>query len=508
MIYDNYMNILRKKSVLVLGIFAISLGLFSTLFYLQRAFMQNFDEADHIAAGFFMKNGMRLYSDFFSHHFPLPYYWIHLFTSLWDTPSRAIGIFRLSLLVAYLIVFVLVYLSYKNNRSKISFSLWIVLSSLFFSIYHGNLVLSETFSAIFISAMFSIVVPMLLSWEKISNYKIALLIVFSSCAFWTQPMLGVLLLVPILMGDTWRRRIKIAVFVLLLNLLPVLYFMANGQFNDFWEKAVWFNLAIYPKYFAEDLSSCSSSTSTIICFFRHEFELLTGISNPREIFQFLLHAALILLIISVLGFKNKNYLLAFFLIILSTRVREVKIVTGMPFNFGIYPLLLISALAFSILVVKHFRTRKFLVSILLLFLVLVSYVNIKPILDQSLESGYNYHVFWSYRQDAGQLINSLTREGEPILIYPHDVDLYFFADRFPPDRFLFWFPWINDVEKYKSERVSALKDNPPAVIYLGNTDFRGETDYYQQYFPDLLDGYGHIKDTNIWLRTDLNNRIE
>jgi hypothetical protein len=127
---------------------------------------------------------------------------------------------------------------------------------------------------------------------------------------------------------------------------------------------------------------------------------------------------------------------------------------------------------------------------------------------------YNYHVFWNHKSGIGEKINKLTKQDESILIYPHDVDLYPLSKRFPPDRFTYWFPWINSVDAYHLERQKAMEDNPPAVIYIGNMDFKNIKNYYEQYFPEITNGYTRIYTDNkgdkegVWLRNDLLSRVK
>ena len=148
-----------------------------------------------------MKMGRALYSGHFTNHFPFPYYWIYLFTPLWSSggPARTMAVFRLSLLILYILSYVLVFLTFKKSTSKYSFSLWLFIVSLFFVVYLGYIIITDTFIAIFVSSIAWITIPILLKWEKPSVYSQTLLIIFGSLAFWTQPMLFFLLFIPFLM---------------------------------------------------------------------------------------------------------------------------------------------------------------------------------------------------------------------------------------------------------------------------------------------------------------------
>jgi len=458
--------------------------------------MTNFDERDHLAAGYLMQQGKLIYKDFFSHHFPLPYYWTYLFTPFWSSisPARTVSIFRLEMLVLYLIVFLAVFLGFKNNRSRIVLSLWLILLSFFFTVYHGNLVVSETFTAIFISGIFFVCLPIFLSWEKYSFYHQILLIFLASAAFWTQPLLFGLFLIPFLLSER-KSFIKIILISFFLNLLPVIYFYFKSQWFDFWEQGIWFNQKIYPQFFVdvEGLSGKNVFSGNFLQFLKNEFFLFTHFFNKHQIFQFIIHLSFICLLVKIIKKKKLVYFLSLLVILWAARSREVKIIPGEPFNFGIYPFLLISSGALTFLAVDLFHRHKTKVILIMSLTIFLALFSSWEIIRNSLDSQYNYHVFWSQRQDLGQLIKNLTEPEEKILIYPHDVDLYYFANRQPPDRFLYWFPWIDSVTPYREERLAALSEIDIPVIFVGDLSFKGEKNYYAQYFPDLTKGYIPIK---------------
>jgi hypothetical protein len=209
--------------------------------------------------------------------------------------------------------------------------------------------------------------------------------------------------------------------------------------------------------------------------------------------------------------KNLYFQTIIFLLILGfSRLREIKITPGVPFEFGIYPFIIIASIASMFLMYDLYKKNKLLGIMLGILLFLCSIMPTKPIILQSLDKSYNYYVFWSPKQETGQIIQKLTTTDENILIYPHDVDLYFFSQRKPIDRFLYWYAWIDSVDTYKNERLTALNNYPPALIYMGNLSYRNDKMYYLRFFPNLLEGYVPViknnKPTGIWLRKDLKDR--
>jgi hypothetical protein len=495
-------------------VFALAISFFASSFFVQRNFMTDLDERDHLAAGYLMKEGRKLYKDIFSHHFPFPYYWTFLFTPLWgNTASRTVGVFRLSLLVFYLISFFTTFFCLKNKRSKYAFSFWILIFSLFLTLYHGQLLLSETFSVISIVCVFWLVLPVLLDWEEFDLKKIFSSIFFASIGFWTQPLLFPLFLIPIILSPK-THRLKTIFILLIINALPLLYFSFSGQLKAFLEQAIWFNFAIYFKYYnlGKDHYSNIPLLENLLHFWYNEINLLTQLFSPIQFSQFFLHLSYILLTVIVIKKRKMKHFLVFLLLFLASRIREIKIVTGLIFNFGIFPFMAIASAAFAQLAVHFYPKKKAVVIVSTAALITAFLFSSWPIIKQSLKPGYNYHVFWSYRQNDGEIIRNLSLPEEKVLIYPHDVDLYFFAQRQPIDRFLYWYRWTNSVPKYRQERLTALEENSPAIIYIGNLRvIEEDLDYYSRIFPDLLDNYRQVykegKETNIWLRADLLNRI-
>lgn len=481
--------------------------------------MGNFDESDHIAAGYLMKAGRLLYSEHFSHHFPFPYYWIYAFTPLWspDAPARTLTVFRLSLLILYLVSFGLVYLSYRQNRTRIAFALWVLLLSSYFVIYHGYVVISETFSTLFLSSICALVIPVMLGWEKSTLLTRTFLIIFATCAFWTQPLMGLLFVVPLLITKP-KDLLKVTLAITVLNLLPILFFWLTGQLNDFIFQGLYFNFAIYSPYYIEILHQGTNITNPhpIIFFLINEYYMFTQFHDPIQIVQFIVHLTVFLGLWFTIKTRNVHTISLFFILFIAARLREVKAVPGVAFNSGMYPFIAFGSLLLVFYIVKGQASSniKHRYSLLVLFALtlFISAYSMYPIFRQSLLPEYNYHVFWSYRQDKGNLIKKLSKPNESVLIYPHDVELYYFADRKPPDRFTYWFPWINDVPEFRIERIMALQKNPPSVVYIGNLAFKDDPNHYARYFPNLTKGYIEVKEngkkTGILLRKDLQDRVK
>ncbi len=502
-----------KKEIVHIILFLFSLFFFTVIFYLIRHFMTSLDEFDNITAPFLMTKNKKFYLDIFNMHFPLPFYVAYFFTPFWvnSGPSRAIAVFRLSLLFVYFISFSLVFLSFKNKKTKTSFLFWIILISFLVPLYHGNLYLSETFTTIFIASIFWLIAPIVLDLEKFSNYHLFLLILFATFAFWTQPLLIPLFLLPLF----FIKKTQFLPFVLcsfILNIIPTIYLMINNQFSAFFRQAITFNSQTYSHFFPEQINNYSMFYQNIVIFFKNELYLFTHFNNSTNLFQFIVHFGFLSFLLIIILKKKINPILAIILIFIETRSREIKVVPGQIYNFALFPFLSIST-ASIFLLLNYFKSfkAKIITALIILMVFVCVVIDFKPILLQSLSLNYNYEVFWSYRQRIGEDIAKLTTPEEKILVYPYDSDLYFFARRQPFDRFLYWYPWVNSVKEFKDERLKVFQEKPPALIYYGNMSYKNNPNAYAEFLPDLLDNYINVvkdgKNSNIYLRSDLKNRL-
>lgn len=504
----------KKEEIISTLFFLFSLFFLAIVFYLVRHFMTNIDELDTITAPYLATQGKKFYSDLFNMHFPLPFYVAYFFTPFWVNadPSRAIAVFRLSLLSVYFISFLLVFLSFKNQKTKNVFSFWLILFSLLIPLYHGNTYVSETFVTIFIASVFWLVAPIAINLEKFSNYHLSLLVLFASLAFWTQPLFAPLFLLPLFFIKK-PQFLRFILYSLVLNMIPVVYLILNNQFPAFWRQAIIFNFQTYSQLFPEKINNYSMFYQNILSFFKNELYLFTHFYNATQIFQFIVHFGFLIFLFMVAIKKRFVPLLALILIFLVTSSREIKIIPGQIFNFAIFPFLSISTAAVFLLLASFKNLKSKITTVVILLIIFIcAALDFKPIFLQSLSLGYNYEVFWGYRQRIGEEIAKLTKPDEKILIYPHNGDLYFFAHRQPLDKFLYWYPWIDAVDEFRNERLNALKETPPSLIYYANLAYKDNPRAYEEFFPNLLDNYVNVikdgKETNYWLRNDLRDRLQ
>ena len=479
-IFTNFL----KNSVILAGLAVFGLG----NFYF-RTFMTNFDERDHLAAGFLMSKGWILYKDIFSHHFPFPYYWVNFWNLLWvnQIPHRGIAMFRTTLNIYYLFCAVLVLSNLKKFSNRLLFVIFLISTVPLMPLFHGNILLSETFGFFPLIMIIWLLFSKLINELKNTPWLAISSALLCSFAFWSQPLLLPIFILPLFFVQPYK---KIYIFSSAIAIIiPILGFYINGSLKYFWEMSINFNWIIYPRYYA-DISPVTHFST-----------------NPVLLSQII--GALFLFFISfyLLITKKFKYLFLLLFSLGLTLIRFTKIIPGSLFNFGILPFMMLINLSFITIIYRANKYLKLPIIILFGVYLFLIFRAVKPIFYQSLDSNYNYHVFWSDRQEIGREINRLTNTNEPILIYPHDVDLYYFAQRTPPDKFLYWFPWINDVSQYRLAREQSIVHKFAGVIYTGDMQFKDQPNFYKAMWPNLTSGYTQAttegKFSGIWKKTSL-----
>ena len=353
---------MKYRHWLVLGLFFFALAVFTGLFYLNRHFMTNIDERDHLVAGYLMNSGETIYKDFFTNHFPFPYYWLNMFSFWWAKPPfyRAITIFRFTLLPLYLFSFLGIFTVLKNIKIRLSLSIAIIIVAIILPVFHGNLVLSETISAIFLFGLFWLIFPTVINYEHRSLGKSVIALFFSGILLWTQPLYFPFMAIPFSLCPSNKRKI-VALPIIGLILLPVLLFYFNGQLNQLWRQGLVFNLVTYSKMFPEQIGANNYWFQTLSQIMKNEVLLLTHWSWPFQFFQALTHLSLIIIIIRIIiTSKSKGLLFCFMLLMATLRLREVKVVPGSMFNFGIFPIMVISVSAATFVILDWLNHKTYL----------------------------------------------------------------------------------------------------------------------------------------------------
>lgn len=209
------------------------------------------DEADNIAAGWFIANGSILYRDIFSHHFPFPYYWVALVFVLLG-PS--IIYVRFSLLLFHVLT---IWLAMRMSKFYLSLGLMSLIWSLIGAFYFGNLLIFHNFKSVCLLAIFVTAFALHQNAITLRSGDYLVLGCFAITALLSDPMsvyaVGLASLMLFVKNVSWRDVCCLALPVIVTTLIVVIYWYLSGVWSYFWEDAVVFNKEYYSKYITVNL---------------------------------------------------------------------------------------------------------------------------------------------------------------------------------------------------------------------------------------------------------------
>jgi hypothetical protein len=215
----------------------------SCLFLFYNKFV---DESDNLALGLFIAQGQVLYRDLFSHHFPLPYYWVAGITWLCGPSIFAI---RLSLLL-----FRTLSLAWIMRCARfyglvgVTALAW----SLIGPLYYSQMLLYDNFSGIALVVVFAVVVAIvgrliIAGWREVTTIGI-----FSAVAILADPQaiypVGLALLALAVSTAGVKKSIVTMVIVGACLGFYLGYLGLAGAFSGFVRDAIFFNTTIYSRY--------------------------------------------------------------------------------------------------------------------------------------------------------------------------------------------------------------------------------------------------------------------
>lgn len=216
------------------------------------------DEGDTVTAGWLISSGQILYKDIFSHHFPFSYLWVALIAKIFGPSILAL---RLSVVVLRTVLFGV---TMRFSRYWVPIGLAALLWSVIGPLFLANMLLYDTFEALFIVSAFLVTFAMIQG--KVSPTPAQLVFVggLSSLAFLSNPVLilsgacliGFLFLSGLFSDGSWSQRIRQGVYrggIALAAaagcvLIYLLSLIVTGSLMDFVEYGIRFNTLVYNRY--------------------------------------------------------------------------------------------------------------------------------------------------------------------------------------------------------------------------------------------------------------------
>ncbi|NMC53825.1 MAG: hypothetical protein GYA48_09360, partial [Chloroflexi bacterium] len=247
-------SINEERSGTFLIIFSFIIGIFTIYISLYNAA----DESDVLTLGSLISKGHILYSDFFSHHFPLSYIWTSIIIKLFGS---SIQVVRFSILFLRVLIF---YIAMRLSKYYIAIGLTSVSWSIISYLYLGNMVLYDSFSAIFNTAAIVVTIAILTSNVKDSLGRCLFIGITSSLSVFSDPtkafpfvIVFVGLLVYILKNNPYDKVhpqqliFKLLILIFSFSIVAfffLAYFLATSSFDYFIKDAILFNFHTYSKY--------------------------------------------------------------------------------------------------------------------------------------------------------------------------------------------------------------------------------------------------------------------
>ncbi len=425
-----------QNAVLAILLFALSFVLFSLL----RGNVHFMDEMDNFANGLQMANGSVLYTDIFSQHMPLMYY-INMLLALCGV-SGILG-FRLAWYVILAVAYALLFLRYSPKFGKITMFIFPLLYIFAISqIDLASSILAEQLQAI------GMVMLMLefLHFEKTNEMSkagaicIAIGINISFLSAFVSAFACAAIVLGFIIKEVYNcikqkynfaksvnYLVKKYMLTIILTLAPMvflaLYYIISGTFDDFFYRAIIFNMEVYSEFqggFGESpIGAVFGAFFAYIDFIKRNIQTLFQGAQILSASTIILNGAFLAFLLFLL-FKRKIYaffIIGFFFIMCGTR--------GF-FNFHSLQIVAVCSMCFAMLLQclysgakkQNSKKIKLCANGILIFLLVVYFVlsgdimwqrkNLAIIRQQEFNIAYDAH---SYEA----LVNTLTKPGEDIL---------------------------------------------------------------------------------------------
>jgi len=241
-----------------IGLYLLIISFFIGVFSIYITLYNAADESDVLTLGRLISKGSLLYVDYFSHHFPFSYIWTASVFSIFGSSIQAI---RLSMLLLRVFIF---YLTMKLSNHYFIIGLTSVSWSLLSYLYLGNMVLYDSFCAIFNIAAFVVTLAIITNRVKDSYDKYLFIGILSSLSVFSDPTkifpLFVLFLGLVIhnikkyyFGRKKTKQILLRFMVLIISfsivgIIFLTYFIFTASLNNFIKDAIEFNYYTYSKY--------------------------------------------------------------------------------------------------------------------------------------------------------------------------------------------------------------------------------------------------------------------
>jgi hypothetical protein len=411
------------------------------------------DEADNVLGSCLIDHGTLLYRDFFSHHFPLPYYALAVLSepaSCSVFAGRLIGIVSLTLAGA----------AFARIAQNPAATFALLILALTAPLYYLQLYLAETMLAVGLILTLAFLTDH--GRRMLDPVSHGLRFVALSILAWSSPigLMIAAILVPLMIVGTGRPyRSVIAASAAALLVWPALLAL-QGTLGAFFEQAVLFNTQVYSQFLDVQLTNPLSLLWHSLTFVRHRYSFAVDWMATQDAdasaasyaagFEMLL--VLLLAILVIRARKETLFRLGVCLLVPLTVARE---------GFHLAPFIAAATFACAQLVPVAAGRSTLIRGIVIAMAVIAVRI---------------YFFYLPIQQDApDELAESMQPESrivrslgpdDTMLYLPIAPQGYLAHDRRPGSFYTYFLPWQADVPGAEDRLIADIEQNQVAVIVI------------------------------------------
>jgi hypothetical protein len=430
------------------------------------------DEANNVLSACLLAHGSVVYRDFFSHHFPMPYY---LLASLGDPAACSVLAAR-HLGLAAVTTAALAFTLITRNRLAPAALLLMTLAG---PSYYAQMYLAETVISVGLILSLALLTDRarLLPGPVAFALRLIALLILASASQIGLMMAGVLGPLMLLHARGHRRAVLVA-GAAALAVWPA-FFLLQGGFRAFVDQAFLFNTQIYSKYLDVHLLNPSDMLWQTVSFGRHRFSFvmdwLAGQGTDANVATFAAGFELGLLVLLVgllLARRGEAVLRLALLLLLPISVARDGFHLA-PFitlaSFGIAQLL--PGLFWRSRVAQAGAVIVAALALRLYFFALPNDLNATDELAKSMK--------------PDGMVQQYAPPGAPILYLPMSPDGYLAADRPTGSFYSFFLPWEADIDGAEDRVIADIEQQQVAVIVLDQQTPVWDKYKFKDYAPKL-----------------------
>lgn len=467
--------------------------------YLVNAFLGEYnDEWDNILTGKLMADGLTLYRDIFSHHFPLPYvisFVIHLFID----PN--FYVFRIIFSLILFVWALALYRSLRESSSRVPWKYFFLLLAFVSPILGMNMLLAEVIVGYSALTILCIVLyrPRPFPMRDLALLTFfAFVIAASAVAYLPLSLFTYVFLVLFILRHrrlySWKRILFLAAFAFLPYAVTAVILSATGSLNDF----LWQNTTFNEEYYLKFLYDYPQSPLAFPLFMLKNLakgmvsSLNISLANIENSVYLAFFLSAIAFVLSLLKRRLYSSSLIFASIFILSAPR-LATDTGIAHQ-GNVPFYLISLLVLAIMSSKIFHALRYrfeefstnwiaaIGSIVLFFFFAFTMLKVVDVY---------YSLAFPERRihngtEAANFLNKKIQNGEMYWVGPYDFKTQYYVSAPTATRYTFFLPWHAASPAIQDELIQNFENQKPRIIIL-NEGFVIWNHPFSTYGRTLLD---------------------